>query len=162
MYVTTPYFTLIWTGDGNYCHDIDRAVILAFCLVVLSLGLLTLLPLLLLCSDKETLLSPSPSSMSRASASCGQSGLCWGRWGKWGELRVLGGKWGGKRGLCWIWGMSHANLQCRFHHEMVDPKGALIPLRSGCWERSPSFLCQPTSLQKHGNPLRKLWCYSDA
>ena len=85
---------MIWTGDGNYCHDIDRAVILAFCLVVLSLGLLTLLPMLLLRSDKEMLLSPSPSSMSTASAFCGQSGLCWGRWGKWvdGLRRKVRGK----------------------------------------------------------------------
>lgn len=65
---------MIWSDDGSYCHDIDRAVILALCLVILSLGLLTLPPMLLLGSDEEMLLSPSPSSTSTASASCGKSG----------------------------------------------------------------------------------------
>lgn len=55
MLVTSPYITMIWTHYGNYCYATDRPVILALCLDLLSLPLLTLL-MPVLCLDEVTLL----------------------------------------------------------------------------------------------------------
>lgn len=55
MLVTSPYITMTWTHYGNYCHAIDRPVILTLCLDLSSLSLLTLL-MPLPYSDETTLL----------------------------------------------------------------------------------------------------------